>query len=553
MRRATILAGLSVLLASPVLAQVCQDPIVLQSEVGRALTWEEGNQDLTQIRLLCSASIEDFPTELADGCLLGASGGAIECTSAGAGTVTSVALSPPSGILAVSGSPVTTTGTLTLSASSVAANLVAAGPATGAASAWGFRSLVAADVPSLPYLPTSTTYAASVSVAGPASSVAADSVALTTDTTGNYVASLTCGAGLSGCGSAAEGATPTIAATLGTSIDVAELSAGTAGALITWDGAGDPASISPGTLGQILTSAGAGSPPTWEDAPAGVTDHGLLSGLSDDDHPQYSLLAGRSGGQTLYGGTGAGDDLTLAGTSNGTAGSVLIGSGELRVPASFGSSCSLCIGSSDSGIRDATGAGQLTWRGNGSDFMDFVSGLGLRLLSSGTPSIILTGQGSIGGGLGNRLFFGGGNGLAIYGEGAGGTEQLVGMVKGDFAAVSRGLGAYVPVQPSTAGSGSPLVLTTNDVGKLITNAGATSEVYVDLPTAASGFNVQLAVLDANGLRAVAATGDTIRIGASTSSSGGYCTSVTVGSTLLLVAVDADTNLAMSYTGTWLCF
>ena len=32
-------------------------------------------------------------------------------------------------------------------------------------------------------------------------------------------------------------------------------------------------------------------------------DHGTLSGLADDDHTQYALLAGRSAGQTLVGGT----------------------------------------------------------------------------------------------------------------------------------------------------------------------------------------------------------------------------------------------------------
>ena len=47
-------------------------------------------------------------------------------------------------------------------------------------------------------------------------------------------------------------------------------------------------------------------------------DHGLISGLSDDDHTQYALLAGRSGGQTLSGGTAANDDLTLQGTTNAT-------------------------------------------------------------------------------------------------------------------------------------------------------------------------------------------------------------------------------------------
>ncbi|QQR82387.1 tail fiber domain-containing protein [Candidatus Campbellbacteria bacterium] len=65
---------------------------------------------------------------------------------------------------------------------------------------------------------------------------------------------------------------------------------------------------------------------------SGITDHGLLTGLSDDDHTQYALLAGRSGGQTLVGGTGASDTLTLDG-SLGTSGALVVGaSGALLAP-----------------------------------------------------------------------------------------------------------------------------------------------------------------------------------------------------------------------------
>jgi hypothetical protein len=52
-------------------------------------------------------------------------------------------------------------------------------------------------------------------------------------------------------------------------------------------------------------------------------EHGELSGLADDDHAQYALLAGRSGGQTLIGGTGSGDDLVLRSTAHATKGVVL--------------------------------------------------------------------------------------------------------------------------------------------------------------------------------------------------------------------------------------
>lgn len=54
-----------------------------------------------------------------------------------------------------------------------------------------------------------------------------------------------------------------------------------------------------------------------------ITDHGGLSGLTDDDHSQYALLAGRSGGQTLTGGTGSVDNLTLSSTSHANKGFIV--------------------------------------------------------------------------------------------------------------------------------------------------------------------------------------------------------------------------------------
>lgn len=77
-------------------------------------------------------------------------------SSFGVGTVTSVALSLPVGLFTVSGSPVTTSGTLSASLNTQTANYVWAGPTTGAASAPTFRALVAGDIPDLSstYLPT---------------------------------------------------------------------------------------------------------------------------------------------------------------------------------------------------------------------------------------------------------------------------------------------------------------------------------------------------------------------------------------------------------------
>lgn len=71
-----------------------------------------------------------------------------QVTAAG-GTVTSVALADGSTapIYTISGSPVTSTGTLTFSLNTQSANTIFAGPSTGVAAQPTFRSLVAADIP----------------------------------------------------------------------------------------------------------------------------------------------------------------------------------------------------------------------------------------------------------------------------------------------------------------------------------------------------------------------------------------------------------------------
>lgn len=74
------------------------------------------------------------------------------------------------------------------------------------------------------------------------------------------------------------------------------------------------------TIGTGLTFSGG----TLSNSASGVTDHGALTGLSDDDHTQYTLLAGRSGGQTIIGGTAASNNLTLQSTSNATRGNILL-------------------------------------------------------------------------------------------------------------------------------------------------------------------------------------------------------------------------------------
>ena len=112
-----------------------------------------------------------------------------------------------------------------------------------------------------------------------------------------------------------------------------------------------------GSANDVFKSGGASAAPSWV-APAAVTaastkitlagspsvaglaafsidvnqanlDHGSIGGLGDDDHTQYALLLGRSGGQTLIGGTASGDDLTLTASSHSDGGSLLLNSGTL--------------------------------------------------------------------------------------------------------------------------------------------------------------------------------------------------------------------------------
>jgi hypothetical protein len=79
------------------------------------------------------------------------------------------------------------------------------------------------------------------------------------------------------------------------------------------------------TAGYVLKTSG--TDPYWALLD---TNHHSLQGLGDDDHTQYALLAGRTGGQTLYGGTAAADKLILHGSTAGT-GAIYINPGNAGV------------------------------------------------------------------------------------------------------------------------------------------------------------------------------------------------------------------------------
>lgn len=86
------------------------------------------------------------------------SGGLTWIAPSGAGTVTSVSLTAPA-FLSVSGSPVTTSGTIALSLATQTANTLLAGPATGSPAVPTFRAFVTADFPASGVTPGSYTSA----------------------------------------------------------------------------------------------------------------------------------------------------------------------------------------------------------------------------------------------------------------------------------------------------------------------------------------------------------------------------------------------------------
>lgn len=137
------------------------------------------NADLTAGTLL-------FDRWASNGCTAGQipsyNGAAWVCTAAGVGSVTSVALTAPGAVITVAGSPITTSGTIALSYATQTANLIWAGPATGAAAAPTFRSMVNADLPVTGVV--AGTYAkVTVNTAGVVTAAAAQ-ITLTTDVTG---------------------------------------------------------------------------------------------------------------------------------------------------------------------------------------------------------------------------------------------------------------------------------------------------------------------------------------------------------------------------------
>lgn len=115
---------------------------------------------------------------------------------------------------------------------------------------------------------------------------------------------------------------------------------------------------------------------------------------------------------------------------------------------------------------------------------------------------------------------------------------------------SGGVRSSVELQSVTSGTGAPATLIATTTGARINNTGTTVKAACTLPTAAAGLHYYFDVVDSDGLRVNAASGDNIRLGDTTSATAGYFESVRVGSSVHLVAIDSTTWQADGITGTW---
>ena len=102
--------------------------------------------------------------------------------------------------------------------------------------------------------------------------------------------------------------------------------------------------------------------PSWTDI-LPSRQHSLLAGLTADDHTQYLLLAGRSGGQTEQGGTASGDKLTLQSTSHATKGGIVLGKGRDGLARAAGGGPEGCKKPADGSLATKTNGASVAWNG----------------------------------------------------------------------------------------------------------------------------------------------------------------------------------------------
>jgi hypothetical protein len=232
----------------------------------------------------------------------------------GTGTVTSVGLSLPS-IIAVTNSPVSTSGTLTGTLTTQTVNAIFAGPSSGAGAAPTFRALTTADIPALSYV-------TSVALALPSIMTVSGSPVTGTGTLTGALTTQAVNAIFAGPSSGAA-ATPTFRAL--TTADIPALSYGT-GTVTSVGFTGGIVSIATPTTTPAFTIAGtSGGVPYFNSTTTWATSAALAAN---------ALVVGGGAGvapSTVTTGTGV---VTALGVNTGTAGAFVVNGGVLGTPSS---------------------------------------------------------------------------------------------------------------------------------------------------------------------------------------------------------------------------
>lgn len=121
---------------------------------------------------------------------------------------------------------------------------------------------------------------------------------------------------------------------------------------------------------------------------------------------------------------------------------------------------------------------------------------------------------------------------------------------GVVTSIGKGLLRRRLLITTTAGVGSPLLLTAEQSDAVITNEGATAMTYITLPTPIAGLSYTFYCRDTDGIHITAGAGHTIRIASSNSASGGFIETVTLGNMVTLLAVNTTQWASMGHEGTW---